>query len=177
MRIPSLKILLPGGILFAGKKADELQALAKQFGLTAQPVKNMTKNLYKLRKQDAYYAFGSWENVSKHVQSAKTLRMPVRFSVTPLSKFPAVSRDISFIVDSSARNDEIKKTISQVSEAIYLVELFDEFSGSQIGAGKKSLAFHIHYQNREKTMTSAEIQLLHEKVARLLQDQYNALVR
>jgi phenylalanyl-tRNA synthetase beta chain len=164
------------GILFAGRNAKQLVDLAKTYGLTANEVSLTLKDAYKLRKQAVYVAIGPLKRSVKSVH-VRLLTSPKRFTVKPISKFPPVVRDISFIVSETIRTDEIKTAISEVSPQIYLVELFDEFKGTTVGAGRKSLAFHIYYQSPDKTLTKDEIDHLHQSVALLLATRYDAKVR
>lgn len=164
------------GILFGGKNAEALIDFVQEYGLTANEVTESLRDMYKIRKQEVYVATGQ---LGAAVQSIRvsSLQMPRRFTVKQISKFPPVSRDISVIVEASVRSDEIKMAIAKSSKSIYLVEQFDEFTGPKIGAGKKSIAFHIHYQDPERTMTSKEIDKLHKKVGALLEKDFAAKVR
>jgi len=165
------------GVLFAGRKAGTIKEVIKQLGLKSQAISPALKDQYKVRKQDVQVALADWEAVRGKVPVAKALARAVRFRVKALSKFPAVVRDVSFVVAESVGNVEIKTAISAVSDRIYLVELFDEFTSPKIGAGQKSLAFHVHYQDPDKTMTNEETGQIHKQIEALVRTKYHGEVR
>ena len=82
-----------------------------------------------------------------------------------LPQFHAVERDFAFVVDQGVSAAQIlgaaknadKKLIAQVS-------LFDVFEGSELEAGKKSLALNVVLQPIEKNLTDAEIHAIADKV-------------
>jgi phenylalanyl-tRNA synthetase beta chain len=51
---------------------------------------------------------------------------------------------------------------------VHEVELFDVYTGDKLGAGKKSLAYHVHLQSDQKTLTEAEVQKFLERLEREL---------
>jgi phenylalanyl-tRNA synthetase beta chain len=97
---------------------------------------------------------------------------------TALPRFPAVQRDLALVV-----GDEV--TVAQVEAAIrgtavpWLVEvaLFDVYSGSQVGAGKRSLAWSLTYQAPDRTLTDAEVNEAHARVVGELARRFGAEVR
>jgi phenylalanyl-tRNA synthetase beta chain len=57
------------------------------------------------------------------------------------------------------------------------VELFDLYTGEQVGAGKKSLAYALTYQADDRTLTDAEVAQLREKITRRLAQELGAVLR
>ncbi|MEK7498758.1 MAG: phenylalanine--tRNA ligase subunit beta, partial [Patescibacteria group bacterium] len=56
----------------------------------------------------------------------------------PFSKYPEVTRDISFIVDAGARIDELEGVMYKAASNILIdIDLFDMFEGERLGGGKK----------------------------------------
>jgi phenylalanyl-tRNA synthetase beta chain len=62
------------------------------------------------------------------------------------------------------------KTLAQVS-------LFDIFRSEAIGAGKKSLAYSLTYQDPERTLTDAEAAQIRQKILRRLEQELGAKLR
>ncbi len=93
------------------------------------------------------------------------------------SAFPPVLRDIAFVLDRRAEHGVLIGAIQNVDPLITEVELFDHFEGKGIPEGKKSLAYHLIYQSREKTLTAAEVDVIHKKVTKLLESQFKATIR
>jgi hypothetical protein len=48
------------------------------------------------------------------------------------------------------------------------VELFDLYTGDKLGAGKKSLAYHVHLASDQKTLSESEVQKFLERLEREL---------
>lgn len=96
----------------------------------------------------------------------------------PISKFPAVSRDIAMLVDDQVTNEEVVATIKKRGGA-YLknVALFDVYEGAHVPEGKRSLAYTLTYQNPETTLTDDEVNQAFEKVEKQLKEQLNAEIR
>jgi phenylalanyl-tRNA synthetase beta chain len=94
-----------------------------------------------------------------------------------IPKFPAVSRDLAFVVDKGICYNDLKKSIVNFSELIRKVELFDIYEGDKIGEGKKSMAFHIDYMSFDKTLTADEVDELQVKLIGFLEKKYNIRIR
>lgn len=96
----------------------------------------------------------------------------------PLPKYPATTRDLAIIIDTSVDAASIEKTITK-SAGQYLIslDLFDVYEGKQIDAHKKSLAFSLTFQANEKTLTDAEIDAAFKNIVTALQKNYDAALR
>ncbi len=97
-----------------------------------------------------------------------------------VSKYPAVVRDISFIVNKDfAPNDYfdlIRETVGE--ELIEEVALLDKFeSAEKFGADKISYTYRIVYRSLERTLTSEEVDALHKKLEEKTSTEYQAQVR
>ena len=95
----------------------------------------------------------------------------------PIAEFPAVKRDIAFVVDRTASHQDIESTMLSTDPLIFKTELFDVYEGSHVPRGKKSLAYHITYQAHNQTLTSEMVDAVHNKVESVLKKQYKADVR
>ncbi|MCC7509379.1 MAG: phenylalanine--tRNA ligase subunit beta [Planctomycetes bacterium] len=75
-----------------------------------------------------------------------------------LPRFPTAERDLAFVFDAAVTWAEVQSVVGKACDAtLRAVELFDEFTGKQIGAGKKSLAFRLSFRHDERTLTTEEI--------------------
>jgi phenylalanyl-tRNA synthetase beta chain len=95
------------------------------------------------------------------------------------SKFPAVTRDITLILDQGIETQQVLDAVGAMHlEWMERVELFDVFSGESIPPGKRSLSFRITYRSSQRTLEDTEINSLHqEAVNRLLTEFQAALPR
>ena len=78
-------------------------------------------------------------------------------------------RDFAFVMRENVEVQEIMTAIKKLDkDLIKEVKLFDVFEGSkayqQVGPGKKSLAFEVLIQPRNRTLKDKEIELLCEKI-------------
>jgi len=74
----------------------------------------------------------------------------------PIPKFPATVRDIALVVDSGVTHQQILETMKGFS-LVTDVALFDVYSGGQIPAGKKSMAYRLTFQSPDKTLTDQQV--------------------
>jgi len=94
------------------------------------------------------------------------IELPVHREV---SRFPAVSRDLSLIVPESVRIQAILDDLAMHKPAqVADIKLFDLYRGPGVENGKKSLAFRVLLQDTQKTMTDPEVEsAVAQLVARL----------
>ena len=98
-------------------------------------------------------------------------------SYKKLSVYPAVERDIAFLVDKNVFSAEIIDRIKNLDELIKGVELFDVYEGDKVDDKKKSMAYHIIYRSDEKTLESKAVDKVHSKLVELLEKDFGAEVR
>jgi phenylalanyl-tRNA synthetase beta chain len=83
-------------------------------------------------------------------------RMPFP-TLTEVSRFPALVRDVALLVDESLPAQTLLEALeAQFGESLSRISLFDLYRGPGIPAGKKSLAVRIVMQDTERTLTAAE---------------------
>jgi phenylalanyl-tRNA synthetase beta chain len=98
---------------------------------------------------------------------------------TAVSKFPAIRRDISFLVDEKIASSElVAAAASAAPDLIQSVRIFDIYKGPGIEAGLKSVAIGLILQETSRTLTdddadaaqAAAVQKLQQKFAAELRD-------
>lgn len=96
----------------------------------------------------------------------------------PLSRFPAVSRDLSFLAPENISFGELKGAILALdSSLIQEIELFDEYRSKQITEGFRSLSLHFVLQDQEKTLTDEAVEHLMVQVQKTLIEKYEIKMR
>ncbi|GAA4331201.1 phenylalanine--tRNA ligase subunit beta [Mucilaginibacter gynuensis] len=82
-----------------------------------------------------------------------------------VSKFPAVRRDLSMLIDKAITFEQLKQ-IAQKTERKLLkaVNVFDVYEGDKLPAGKKSYALSFVLQDVEKTLTDKAIDAIMQKL-------------
>jgi phenylalanyl-tRNA synthetase beta chain len=103
---------------------------------------------------------------------------PRRITVHFLPRFPAVERDLAVVVDRAFPSQQIISWVASLGESlIKRIELFDQYLGSPIPEGKKSLAYKISYRADDRTLTDAEVQALHQGLVQQIGDVFGAELR
>ena len=75
----------------------------------------------------------------------------------PLPKFPAVTRDIAVLVDAGVPVGALEGTISDAAAGLLReVSLFDIYTGDNLPAGKKSVAFNLVLRADDRSLTAQE---------------------
>lgn len=93
-------------------------------------------------------------------------------------KYPSILRDIAFVVKKDVEAGAIKETIEELgAPLVKRVEAFDVYTGDNVGDDEKSIAFNVHYQDSEKTMTDEEVDTSFQEIIRKVNDKFAAYVR
>ncbi len=99
------------------------------------------------------------------------------FRYRPISANPAVLRDLALTVEEKVTCGEMMKEIAKACKAVTDVELFDIYRGEQVGQGKKSMAFKIRFESREKALTPDEVDKYIKKILGNLKFKLGAEIR
>jgi phenylalanyl-tRNA synthetase alpha chain len=96
-----------------------------------------------------------------------------------VSKYPAISRDISFIIDKSINLNNYYEIVRDFAEnLIEEVKLLDEYEDeNKFGKDKKSYTFRITYCSPERTLTSEEINKIQDEIREKTKQDLNAILR
>ena len=101
-------------------------------------------------------------------------RRPTR----PVPVYPAVREDLAFVVDHAVPVARVLEVMTQAGGAMLAgATLFDEYTGEQVGAGKRSLAFSLTYQAPDRTLTDVDAKKIRDRVAKALTDELGAVLR
>ena len=89
-----------------------------------------------------------------------------------LPKFPGSSRDIAMVVPDDLTNETIATFFANHDEPLLVdAQLFDIFrdeTGEKLEAGKKSIAWTLHYRSADHTLESSEVEKAHDKLLKAL---------
>ncbi|MCH7605822.1 MAG: phenylalanine--tRNA ligase subunit beta [Chloroflexi bacterium] len=106
---------------------------------------------------------------------AKSLSATDR-QVQSLPRYPAATRDLALLVPDTVLASLVEEIISRHRLVVH-VELFDVYSGENISEGTKSLAFHVHFQSHERTLTADEVNRSLQGLLRTLERRVGASQR
>ncbi|MEU1620417.1 phenylalanine--tRNA ligase subunit beta [Streptomyces sp. NPDC005722] len=74
-----------------------------------------------------------------------------------VSAFPVATQDVALVVDAAVPAAEVEGALrSGAGELLESLRLFDIFTGEQIGAGRKSLAYSLRFRAPDRTLTAEE---------------------
>jgi len=99
-------------------------------------------------------------------------------TMTELPRYPVAERDLAFILDASTTWAQVEQAVRAACDATLRgVELFDEFTGKQLGEGRKSLAFRLYFRHDERTLTTEEINAQMEAAIKAVTTNLNGELR
>ena len=76
----------------------------------------------------------------------------------PLPKYPAITRDISMVINDRVFVKDIEKSIKENGgNLIESVKLFDVYQGSQIDKGFKSVSYSITFRAADRTLVDDDV--------------------
>ena len=100
------------------------------------------------------------------------------FKLKTYSKFPIIERDLAVVINEDVPAWKILNVLSdlKISELIEY-ELFDEYKGDNIEAGKKSIAMHFNIQGIDKNLVDNEIDEIIKRIMNKLEEKFGAVIR
>ena len=101
-----------------------------------------------------------------------------RIRYRELSKFPAVQRDVAFVVPESMESEKMLEIVlSQHEDLLENVSIFDIYSGKGLEERTKSLGLRFSYRALDRTLTDAEINSIHNRIVQNTVQQTGAKIR
>ncbi len=96
----------------------------------------------------------------------------------PFTRYPYVEKDIAFIVSKSLQAIDITKFIKNVAgNLLTKITIFDLYEGEKVGPGKKSIAFRLRFESKERTLNDVEVDKIFKKIINECKNKYNATLR
>ncbi|MGB5626996.1 MAG: phenylalanine--tRNA ligase subunit beta [Woeseiaceae bacterium] len=111
------------------------------------------------------------------LDASKTLATKAPIA-SPISKFPAIRRDIAVIVDDTVSADDLVDAVaSSDPDLIKDVRIFDIYRGAGIEAGRKSVAIGLILQETSRTLTDDDADVVMAATVSKLKDEFAAELR
>ncbi|KPL15712.1 hypothetical protein AMJ74_00860, partial [candidate division WOR_3 bacterium SM1_77] len=96
----------------------------------------------------------------------------------PPPKFPANTRDLSFITEEKVQVPDMVSVISRVGGPVLEeVVLFDYYKGKNLPTAKKSLGFRLHFRAPDRTLTDKEVDIFVKRITEETLKTFNASLR
>ena len=94
------------------------------------------------------------------------------------SPFQPIERDFAFVVDRTVPAADLVRAAKGADRAlIEQVSIFDVYEGKGVPDGKKSIAFAVRLQPKEKTLTDSEIEAVAQKIVAAVSKATGAVLR
>jgi phenylalanyl-tRNA synthetase beta chain len=101
-----------------------------------------------------------------------------RLQFLAFSRFPAIKRDLSLVVNEGVTASEIRDGVCQLATPLLKkVEVFDIYRSSQIGQGKKSISLELLFQDCSRTLVDEEIDKLIQRIVIGLANDFGTQLR
>jgi len=95
-----------------------------------------------------------------------------------VSKFPASSRDVAFLVSVAMEGETLCRTGYEQHEVLLEnVAIFDVYTGKNLPEGMKSLGLRFAYRSTERTLTEEEINVAHNRIVKTMVAATGAKIR
>ena len=95
-----------------------------------------------------------------------------------ISKFPNVVKDVAFIVKRNVKSEEIEKVIKGAGgKRLRSIEVFDVYTGENVGADEKSIAYTLTFNDFEKTLSDEEVTNAFNKIIKEVTSKCEAVLR
>lgn len=109
--------------------------------------------------------------------SALTSKKPPRYQ--PISKYPKIRRDLSFLVNQEIRVRQIEMSVRAVVDPALLksFDVFDVYLGESIPQGMKSLAVTMVLQDDNRTLIESEIKTIIDAILNKLNREFSIILR
>ncbi|GAA1911163.1 phenylalanine--tRNA ligase subunit beta [Nocardioides marmoribigeumensis] len=106
------------------------------------------------------------------LQHAAAVRSP------EFSTFPVAKIDLALVVGEDVTAEELRGTLVEgAGELLESVRLFDVYTGEQVGAGRRSLAFALRLRAPDRTLTDEEVAAVRASAVALAEERHGAVLR
>jgi phenylalanyl-tRNA synthetase beta chain len=94
------------------------------------------------------------------------------------STFPVAKEDVALEVGEDVTAAEVEAALREgAGEYLESIRLFDVYTGDQVGAGHKSLAFALRFRAPDRTLTEQETSAVRDAAVALAAERYGAVQR
>ena len=95
-----------------------------------------------------------------------------------ISKFPAIKKDLAFVMNKNIESKEIETVIKKAAGSLLTnIEVFDVYTGENVGENEKSIAYNLTFMDTKKTLTEEEVTAVFEKIIEMVESKCEAKLR
>jgi phenylalanyl-tRNA synthetase beta chain len=94
------------------------------------------------------------------------------------SSYPVAKEDVALVVDASVPAGDVEAALrAGAGELLESIRLFDVYTGDQVGAGKKSLAYALRFRAADRTLKEGEAAAARDAAVALAAERTGAVQR
>jgi phenylalanyl-tRNA synthetase beta chain len=95
-----------------------------------------------------------------------------------LTSFPELRQDIAVVVADDVPAAQVVAVVRHAGgERLVRAEIFDVYTGAQVGEGRKSLALHLGFRAPDRTLTDEDVTPLRDAIVSALRDEVGGELR
>lgn len=103
---------------------------------------------------------------------------PLAVTAKPLGTLPAATQDLSLVVKVETPALEVLSAVREgAGDLLELISLTDDYRGSNVSEGFKSLTFALRFRAMDRTLTQAEASEARDAGVQLARQRFNAEIR
>ncbi|WP_439689281.1 phenylalanine--tRNA ligase subunit beta [Curtobacterium sp. SP.BCp] len=103
---------------------------------------------------------------------------PELVSVAPIESYPAATQDLSLVVDADVPAGDVLDVVrSGAGELLEYARLVDDYRGTGVSEGQKSLTFALRFRATDRTLTAAEASEARDGAVRRAGERFGATLR
>ena len=101
---------------------------------------------------------------------------PIKFKES--SKYPSITKDLAFIVNKDITSLEVEKLIKKSGGRLLdSIEVFDLYTGDNIGSDKKSIAYSLTFIDDTRTLSEEEVMQCFNNIIKTVESKMDAKLR
>ena len=101
---------------------------------------------------------------------------PLKYKEAP--RYPAIEKDCAFILDKDVTAGNVLDTIKKAGGRLLdSINVFDVYTGENVGEGKKSIAYTLTFMDSTRTLTDVEVMEVFNNIIDKVCKEYNAVLR
>jgi phenylalanyl-tRNA synthetase beta chain len=103
---------------------------------------------------------------------------PAVTTYADLTSFPSLRQDLAVVVAADVPAARVLETVRRAAgKLLGGVNVFDVYSGDQIGAGRVSLALHLEFRAADRTLTDEDVAPVRDRIVAALQEELGGELR
>ena len=94
----------------------------------------------------------------------------------PMPRYPSATRDLALVMPFEVDAGQVTQLVLR-HRGVERAELFDIYMGDNVSEGTKSMAFHVYFQARDRTLTNEEVNRSLDGLLRTLERELKVTLR